>query len=384
MDTHTLESITVYTFGNKNSQKSIWFKNEGIEMDDQAQNPQEFDKSGKVWKQMLKVAKGKLNSKSNFVCFIDEGADYKVESMFDLYQLSNIKSLKKQELNLAGINAKQLKNKKYGKVPSTYTEDQIASSEVSLNAGIKVIAHKTDYEKEAEVQLRNVALKHKDVLFSIGMPDLHPGNGYPIGSSVITNNIIYPPLIGTDIGCGMSFVKTSIPTKNIKPKTVEKWAKNLRSIDTYLEWDHAELGKFDLKWATKESVPILLDHGKDHFHQLGTIGAGNHFCELQKFEEVLDQELFDETMFDKDKAYILVHSGSRSYGKQILDNFVTKYQKKGIKGFTPDMPEYTEYLEKHDDACNYARRNRALIAYRFIKELLGNYTGEGNVILKRN
>jgi len=89
-------------------------------------------------------------------------------------------------------------------------------------------------------------------------------------------------------------------------------------------------------------------------------------------------------MFDKDKAYILVHSGSRSYGKQILDNFVTKYQKKGIKGFTPDMPEYTEYLEKHDDACNYARRNRALIAYRFIKELLGNYTGEGNVILKRN
>jgi len=47
------------------------------------------------------------------------------------------------------------------------------------------------------------------------MPDLHPGKGYPIGSSIGTKNIIYPHLIGSDIGCGMSFIKTCINPKKM-------------------------------------------------------------------------------------------------------------------------------------------------------------------------
>jgi RNA-splicing ligase RtcB len=169
----------------------------------------------------------------------------------------------------------------------------------------------------------------------------------------------------------MSFVKTNIPVKNVKPKTIEKWARSLRSIDTYIECDHSELANFPLKWATEEEVPKLLDHGKEFFNQLGTIGAGNHFCELQKIEEICDAEEFEKAGFDQEKVYMLVHSGSRGYGKHVLENFSNEYQKKGIKGFIPEMAEYSEYLEKHNDACNFARRNRALIAYRLMKELLG-------------
>lgn len=63
-----------------------------------------------------------------------------------------------------------------------------------------MISYKTDCEESAELQLKNVAQTHKDILFAIGMPDLHPGKGYPIGSSIITSQMAYPPLIGEDIG----------------------------------------------------------------------------------------------------------------------------------------------------------------------------------------
>lgn len=131
------------------------------------------------------------------------------------------------------------------------------------------------------------------------------------------------------------------------------------------------MAKFELNWGG-QSVPELEEYGQEFWKQLGTIGAGNHFCELQTFEEIIDPDLFEEAKLDFKKAYLLVHSGSRGYGKHVLDQFVEEHQSKGIKGFQPGTPEYKEYLQKHDDACNYARRNRALIAVRFLQELFGD------------
>jgi len=243
-----------------------------------------------------------------------------------------------------------LKKKKYETVPEGYFEGKMENADVGFGAAVFVISNKSDCEEEAEKQLKNVPQTHKDILFSIGMPDLHPGRGYPIGSSIITSKTVYPPLIGTDIGCGMSFVKTTIPVKNAKGKTIDKWVRHLRSIDTYLECDHEELANFPLKWATEDYIPVLKEFGKEYFNQLGTIGAGNHFCELQAFDEILDEEEFDRSKFDQDKAYLLVHSGSRGYGKHILDKFEEEHQSKGIKGLEMGTHEYENYIEKHNDA----------------------------------
>ncbi|CAI2364131.1 unnamed protein product [Moneuplotes crassus] len=370
MDQLELDYITVFPYGNQNLQKAFWFDQEGFDAESMMADPESFDPKGTLWKKFIKTCKIKLNSKTNFASLFDEEAGYLIDSFRDLLKLFKLRKLRKQELILACLNKKQAA--KFTQITEEYFLSQLVESDSSLNAGVHVICKDTIYEEEAEAQLKNVILTHKDVLFSIGMPDLHPGRGYPIGSSIITNEVIYPPLIGTDIGCGMSFIKTPIPSSKIKTKAIEKWAKRLRSIDTYLECDHEELANFEFKWATEENVPALKEFGKEFFNQIGTIGAGNHFCELQVFEEILDQEEFEKANFTEDSAYLLVHSGSRGYGKHVLDKFITEYQQNGVKGFEPDTPEYDQYLQEHDDACNFAKRNRACIAMRFIKELLGD------------
>ena len=372
MDQLELDYITVFPYGNQTQQKSIWFQKEGFDVDDLPEDLDTIDPKGSLFKKLTKIIKEKLNSKTNFVCLLDEESGYTIDNLKDCIKLLRLKKLKRKDLILAWLTNKQLKKKSFPKISEAYFLSQLVENDSSLRAGVHIIAKDSVYEEEAEEQLRNVILTHKDILFSIGMPDLHPGRGYPIGSSIITSETLYPPLIGTDIGWGMSFIKTPIPASKIKGKTVEKWANRLRSIDTYLECDHEELSNFDLKWATEENVPALLEHGKDFFHQIGTIGAGNHFWEMQVFDEILDQEEFDKASFSTDSAYLLVHSGSRGYGKHVLDNFINEYQSNGIKGFEPDTPEYERYLEEHNDACNFAKRNRAIIAVRFMKELLGN------------
>jgi len=68
----------------------------------------------------------------------------------------------------------------------------------------------------------------KHVLKVVGFPDLHPGKGYPIGSVTLTEKAIYPNLIGDDIGCGMSLIRTGLKEKRVNP---EKLYKSIQSID---------------------------------------------------------------------------------------------------------------------------------------------------------
>ena len=113
------------------------------------------------------------------------------------------------------------------------------------------------------------------------MPDLHPGKGYPIGSSTGTKGIIYPHLIGSDIGCGMSFIQTSINTKKAnKSKSIEKWANNLESIDLPWEGDTKKFLEMELEWPKGEMVEKIEELEQKYIRNLGTIGAGNHFAEL--------------------------------------------------------------------------------------------------------
>ena len=99
---------------------------------------------------------------------------------------------------------------------------------------------------------------------------------------------------------------------------------------------------------------------------LGTIGGGNLFVELQRVEEVADSERFDELELDRDRLWMMVHSGSRGLGHAILTTHAAKHGSAGLKA---DQPDGLAYLTRHDQALNWAMLNRRIIAGRFAEKL---------------
>jgi release factor H-coupled RctB family protein len=181
----------------------------------------------------------------------------------------------------------------------------------------------------------------------VGLPDLHPGKGTPVGAAFITDTHIYPHLVGNDIGCGMSFWETDHNTVKIK---LDRWTKDLDSLEG--SWD----GNVS-EWLNQYGINQL-----QFQNSLGTIGGGNHFAELQKVEEIVDLEAFESLKLNKKAVYLLVHSGSRGLGEQILQNHINSFNVSGIPSGSPDA---ANYLKSHDFGVLWAKANRDLIAKRF-------------------
>ena len=193
------------------------------------------------------------------------------------------------------------------------------------------------------------------------MPDLHLGQATPIGCVVATEpSVVYPELIGSDIGCGMSFIRTSLRViYEDDERKLSKWTKQLQGLDEYLSKEIIEeFLRMDLQWPTSVDR-IQNDHMEND--QLGTIGAGNHFVELQRIEELYDEKAND---LSKEYLYLLVHSGSRSLGERFLREFGKGNTE--VRGLEKGTDAYEVYMTRHEEACAWAKRNRALIAQRFL------------------
>lgn len=231
-----------------------------------------------------------------------------------------------------------------------------------------IVANRTLIEETAVEQLNNLPRFYSKIKRLWGMPDLHAGQSTPIGCVVATEpDIVYPELIGTDIGCGMSFVRTSLRliTEDDERKLM-KWTKQLQGLDDCLPKDIVEQYlQMDLNWPQNVD---RIDEDHPENEQLGTIGSGNHFVELQRIEELYDDSQEDlSTNF----LYLLVHSGSRSLGERILREFVQNKEDRG--GLAKGTESYENYMKKHDQACAWAKRNRFVIADRFL-HCLGDTT----------
>ncbi|UXM93912.1 RNA ligase RtcB family protein [Bartonella sp. HY329] len=190
-------------------------------------------------------------------------------------------------------------------------------------------------EGKALQQLDQLALNSNIKKIS-AFPDLHPGKYGPVGAAILADKI-YPMLIGNDIGCGMGFFELDIPVNKLKlGKITKRWRAlengNLENTECYLN-------------------EARLDDS--HINKLGTIGGGNHFCELQVVDDI-----FMDGYLDKAKAYLLVHSGSRSYGNMVFDEMAMG----AALGFDAHSEEGIAYLAAHDRAVAYAAINRRLIA----------------------
>jgi len=204
-------------------------------------------------------------------------------------------------------------------------------------------------ETNAIDQLKKIEM-YNGVVDIIGMPDLHSGFT-PVGAVIVSENIIYPHLIGNDIACGMNFYKLNIERRKFKQDKITK--KLIKFLDT-------DLGESNRNQNTSNNMPF-----KD---ALGTIGSGNHFLEFQEIEKIINPELALKFQIDKKFVYTLVHSGSRGYGHKIFEDVLEIPNI--INGFDFGSKEFDFYMESHEKAVKWASSNRDLIL-RHITEFVG-------------
>jgi release factor H-coupled RctB family protein len=224
-----------------------------------------------------------------------------------------------------------------------------------LSEQVCLLASKNSWiEGQAIQQLHNTA--GLPGMFRVaGMPDLHPGKGYPIGAACLSQGLLYPALVGSDIGCGMTLWQSDVKVRKAKP---DSWAQALTGVESPL----------DASWQKTIHDEKQQRHiqQQDFDSALGTIGGGNHFAEFQQVDEILDSARFDACGLDKQRLQLLVHSGSRGLGQQILQQHVQQF---GHAGLSDGSAEQLAYLQQHDDALRWAELNRELIARRFLQAI---------------
>ena len=218
-------------------------------------------------------------------------------------------------------------------------------------AEVRILASSKNWiEGTAEQQLKKTA-GLAGMRLAVGLPDLHPGKGSPIGAAFAVEGRLYPALVGNDIGCGIGLWQTSLSARKIRR---EVWADKLRRLDE--PWDGDTTA-----WLAERCVaPSGFERS------LGTIGGGNHFAELQVIERVESAEAFERVGLTTEQVYLLVHSGSRGFGEAVLRGHVEHFR---FEGLPAGSPEAEEYLARHEHARHWAEANRALIAARVVDRL---------------
>lgn len=238
----------------------------------------------------------------------------------------------------------------------------------NISSNVSLIASTNTWIEGQAIQQLSKTAELTGMKHVVGMPDLHPGRGYPIGAAFFSTNKVYPALVGSDIGCGMALWQTDLKLQKLK---VEKLIKRLNAVETPLDDSWQSLIK--QRKIEKSIVNDSFDHA------LGTIGGGNHFAEFQGFEEVFDSAAIDELALDTSKLVLLVHSGSRGLGQAILQSYIGQFNHCGL---TSESAELAAYLKQHDQAVRWAELNRELIAKRFLAAI--NSAGDCKLDVNHN
>ena len=228
----------------------------------------------------------------------------------------------------------------------------------------------TEFDDKAREQIENLAslpFVHHHIAL---MPDCHGGMGMPIGGVLPTKDVVIPNAVGVDIGCGMCAVKTNIRARRLTEKILRKVIMKGIRERIPLGMDHHEEMQDEKYLPTGfdlEKLPVVVTNYKSIHHQVGTLGGGNHFIELQRDDE--------------GRLWIMIHSGSRNLGKQVGDFYNKKakwlnelyYSKVESELMLPFLPlkthEFNEYWDEMNYCIAFAKCNRQLMMER-IKEVI--------------
>lgn len=293
-------------------------------------------------------------------------------------------------------------------LPRTVREGMRVDAKIFANT--KVLEQ---IEPEAVKQLTNVACLPGILEPVCGLPDMHWGYGLPMGSVAAFDakeGVISSGLCGFDINCGINSIRTNLKYEDVKPKLKELIPELFKAIPCgvgakgRLRLTRDELDEVlvnGVNWAvengygTKHDIENTEENGcmpdadpslvsdlakKRGLPQLGTLGAGNHFLELQKIDKVHDVPFAKNLGIDKEgNVMIMLHCGSRGLGHQVASDYL-KSQEKAVKKYginLPDRqlacapansPEGQEYYSAMKCAVNYAFTNR-LVMTHWIREV---------------
>jgi tRNA-splicing ligase RtcB len=259
-------------------------------------------------------------------------------------------------------------------------------------------------------QVRNVAMLPGIVSKSIAMPDAHQGYGFSIGGVAgfdIEKGVISPGGVGYDINCGVRLLVTNVTKKDFMFKRnaiLDEIFKNIPSgvgRGTKDKLDDNELNKVlenGAGWAVEKGYgkeedlertedngcikgadaskvsPRAKARGRD---QLGTLGSGNHFIEIQEVEQIMDEKTAKVFgIKDKEQIVVMIHTGSRGLGHQTASDYIHLMEKEyGFK----DLPDRElvcapirsklgeDYRKAMNASANFAFANRQLITYQVRK-----------------
>jgi len=262
-------------------------------------------------------------------------------------------------------------------------------------------------QDNAPEQAANVACLPGIVGSSLAMPDIHWGYGFPIGGVAamdLQEGVISPGGIGFDINCGVRLIRTSITEDEVRPVIKELADQIHQSVPSGLgskgitklaEMEIEDVLRIGSRWAVekgfgwesdlltteeqgqmKEADPAKVSDKarKRGIPQLGSLGSGNHFLELDRVEEIFDEKTAEIFGLEKGTITVSVHCGSRGCGHQIATDYLQSMERgmKRHKFQLPDRqlacayidsPEGNDYFQAMSCGANYAWANRQMITH---------------------
>ncbi len=258
-------------------------------------------------------------------------------------------------------------------------------------------------------QCANVAHLPGIYKYAVTLPDGHEGYGFPIGGVAATDyneGVISPGGVGYDINCGVRLLTTNLMEKDVRPKLAQLTGAIFENVPSGLGSRRKDfsVSSGDLDRLVVEGVQWLIDHGlgwaedADHCEeggcmknaepskvsatakkrgltQIGTLGSGNHFLEIQKVDKIHDQRRAKTFGIEQEgQVTVMIHCGSRGYGHQVCSDYLRvmehAVQKYGIN--LPDRElacapgnsnEAGDYFQAMACAVNYAFSNRQAIMH---------------------
>ncbi|MDR9429270.1 MAG: RtcB family protein [Natronomonas sp.] len=284
--------------------------------------------------------------------------------------------------------------------------------EGDMRVPARVFASESLLEEIAEdktiQQLRNATHLPGIKKYAICMPDGHQGYGFPVGGVAgidAEDGCISPGAIGYDINCGVRMVKTNLTDDDLSGREEELVDALFEAIPSGLggggviEGDHGELDaalERGVEWCVEEGYAVESDlsHCEDNGfradatpetvpqkakdrgqNQMGSLGSGNHFLEVQRVADVFDEPIAEAYGLHADQVVILIHCGSRGLGHQLCTEYLREIEKahSGLLAQLPDRelaaaPAGSQLAEDYYGAMcaaiNFAWVNRQLITHR--------------------